>query len=598
MTNVRADIPEKYKWELSEIYPTKQALEDDIKKAEQMIELFRSHQPTILNSAAELLSAIEDYYAIMRLIEKMYSYASNAFNTDTSVNSAQALSSRMLDLYRRAAAAAYFFTPALTSLDSERLEAFYAESPGLAKYRRSIDVVQRCKPHTLSDECEKLLAEVQTGIGGHDEIYSILTDCDMTFGSIRGSDGKPVTLNDSSFIPLVSCPDRSVRRAAFNKLYSGYEKFGNTIATIINSFIKEQVTLAHVRNFSSAIEASTFNDEVTTDIYSNLITTVNKNLSVLFDYYDVKREMLGLPRLHLYDVYTPLVSEFDKNYTYEEAVDEVLDTVKIFGPEYHDTLKKGLCEQRWVDVYPNDHKRGGAYSGGSYDTAPYILLNFNGRYDDVSTLAHEAGHSMHSYMSRAYNEYHASDYKIFVAEVASTVNELLLAHKKLRESESDAEKLSVLNNIMETFKGALFRQTMFAEFERELYFSVESGIPLTKEYICEKYYKTVKRYFGPRVVCDKKIANEWMRIPHFYYNFYVYKYATCISAAASIVKRIEDNGESYISKYLDFLKCGDSLSPVESLKIAGIDMTDPGVIEDAIAVFADTVKQFRAIACK
>lgn len=598
MTTVRDEIPEKYKWNLAEVYPTADAFEEDFKKVGQMVEDFRSHETTMLNSAADLLATIKDYYSIMRLIEKMYSYASNAFNTDTSVNSAQALSARMTDLFNRAAAAAYFFTPGLTGLDSEKLEAWYAELPELAEYRRDISVVQRYKPHTLSPECEKLLAEVQTGMGGHDEAYSILTDCDMTFGRIRGTDGKPVTLNDSSYIPLVSCSDRRVRRAAFTKLYAGYEQFGNTIATIINSFIKEKTTLARVRNFGSAIEASTFNDEVTPEIYNNLIETVGKNLSVLFEYYDVKREMLGLSQLHLYDVYTPLVSEFDKSYTYEEAVDEVLDAVKIFGAEYHDTLEKGLREQRWVDVYPNDHKRGGAYSGGSYDTAPYILHNFNGRYDDVSTLAHEAGHSMHSYMSRTYNDYHASEYKIFVAEVASTVNELILAHKKLRESESDTEKLSVLNNIMETFKGTLFRQTMFAEFERELYAAVEAGVPLTKEYICEHYYATVRKYFGPRVVCDKQIADEWMRIPHFYYNFYVYKYATCISAAASIVKHIEEEGEAYIGKYIDFLKCGDSRSPVDSLKVAGIDMNSPKVVEDAIEVFAETVREFRRISGK
>ena len=598
MTTIRAEIPEKYKWDFSTIYPDSAAFEADFAKVEQLIGSFKAHEVDMLCSPETLLATLDDYFAGSRIIEKLYEYAARLFDVDTSVNSMQALAARVMDLARRAGAACYFITPNLIKLDAGQLEEWYRVCPALEKYRRNIEVELRRKPYTLSDECEKLLADVCTGIGGQDDIYSILTDCDMTFGKIRGEGGKTVTLTDSSYIPLVSSSDRRVRRAAFNKLYAGYEQFGNTIATIINSFIKENSTLARVRGYSSSLEASTFEDEVTPDIYNNLIDTVGKNLSVLFEYYDVKRSMLGLSQLHMYDIYPPLVADFEKKYTYEEAVDEVLSALELFGPEYHDTLEKGLREQRWVDVFPNDHKRGGAYSAGSYDTDPHMLLNFNGRFDDVSTLAHEAGHSMHSYMSRKYNDYNLSSYKIFVAEVASTVNELILAHKKLRESSSDMEKLSVLNNIMETFKGTLFRQTMFAEFERELYSLVEAGTPLTKDLICESYYATVKKYFGPRVVCDKPIADEWMRIPHFYYNFYVYKYATCISAAASIVKRMEERGDEYIGKYIDFLKCGGSRSPLDSLKVAGIDMTSPAVVEDAISVFADTLHQFRELADK
>ena len=367
---------------------------------------------------------------------------------------------------------------------------------------------------------------------------------------------------------------------------------------MLNIFIKQQSTFARVRGYASSLDASTFEDEVTPEIYNNLIDTVSKNLPVLFEYYELKRRMLGLKNLHMYDIYPPLVAEFDKLYSYDEAVEQVLDTVAVFGEEYHSTLSRGLLTDRWVDVYPTENKRGGAYSAGSYDTDPHILLNFNGKIDDISTLAHEAGHSMHSYMSRKYNDYHVSDYKIFVAEVASTVNELLLTNKKLRESQDDTEKLSLLNHQMETFKGTLFRQTMFAEFEKLLYELVEQGVPLTKELISERYYETVKKYFGPRVVCDKPIAYEWMRIPHFYYNFYVYKYATCISASASIVKRIEDEGEAYIPQYIEFLKCGGSRSPLDSLRVAGIDMTSPAVVEDAVAFFADTLTQFRELAEK
>ena len=598
MTTVRKDIPEKYKWDLTSIYKDIDAFESDFAKAEKMIAAYGAHAKTMLDSPKELCSALSDYFDTERIIEKLFEYASRSFDVDTSVNAMQALSARVMDLFRRGGAATYFVTPNLLKLDGKKLENWYKEYPPLEKYRRNIDLELRRKPYTLSDESEKLLAQVETGIGGHDDIYSILTDCDMTFGTIKDENGKTVRVTGSNYIPFQMSQDRRVRKASFNKLYEGYAQYGNTIATIINNFIKELAMLAKVRGYNSALEASTFEDEVTPDIYNNLISTVRKNLPVLFEYYDLKREMLHVSHLHMYDLYPSIVADCDREYTYEEAVEEVLDAVKIFGEEYHSTLEKGLKEQKWVDVFPNDHKRGGAYSAGCFDTDPKMLLNFNGKYDDVSTLAHESGHSMHSYMSRKYNDYNVSEYKIFVAEVASTVNELVLAHKKLRESENDMEKLSVLNQLMETFKGTLFRQTMFADFEKQIYEIVEQGIPLTKELACEKYYQLVKDYFGPRVVCDKPIENEWMRIPHFYYNFYVYKYATCISAAASIVKKIETQGDAYISKYIDFLKCGGSRSPVESLKVAGIDMNSPAVVEDAISVFADTVKQFRELAKK
>ena len=598
MTMKRTEVAEQHKWNMNELYATPEAFEQDYARVEQLVSEFTKHEKTMLDSPAQLCAAFDDYCAIGRLAEKLHEHAARGFDVDTSVNANQALNARVINLFHRLGAACYFLTPSLLKLDADKLESWYREYPELEKYRRNIEVEMRRKPHTLSDECEKLLADVHTGIGGHSEIYSILTDCDMKFGKIRGEDGKLTELTDTSYIPFMMSQDRRVRRAAFNKLYEGYDRFGNTIATIIYNFIKQQAMLSRVRGYSSSIEASTFRDEVTPDICNNLIDTVSKNLPVLFDYYELKRRMMGLQKFHMYDVYPPLISSFDKKYTYEEAVDEVLDAIAVFGEEYHSTLSRGLKEDRWVDVYPTENKRGGAYSAGCYDSNPHILLNFNGRLDDVSTLAHEAGHSMHSYMSRKYNEYQNSDYTIFVAEVASTVNELLLTNKKLRESEDDMEKLSLLNHMMDTFKGTLFRQTMFAEFEKIMYEMVEAGTPLTKDVVSARYYEIIKKYFGPRVVCDEPIAYEWMRIPHFYYNFYVYKYATCISAAASIVKRIEEQGDAYISQYIDFLKCGGSRSPLDSLKVAGIDMTSPTVVEDAIAFFADTLAQFKALAEK
>ena len=389
--------------------------------------------------------------------------------------------------------------------------------------------------------------------------------------------------------------DRRVRQAAFRCLYKTYEQFGNTYATMYNSRVKERCTLAKIRGFKDSITASTFSDEVTPVIYNNLIASVHTGLPTLYEYYELKRRVLGVEKLHMYDLYAPLIGSLDRKYTYEEAVEEVLKTVEIYGEEYSENLKAGLTEKGWVDVYPTRGKRGGAFSSGCPGTEPYILLNYNGTFDNVSTLAHEAGHSMHTWFSTNYNEPHNSNYTIFVAEVASTVNELLMAHRKLRECKSDDEKLYILNELMETYKGTLYRQTMFAEFERDMHALSEKGEPLTAELLNKRYYKLVKKYFGPDVVCDKQIAYEWMRIPHFYTCFYVYKYATCISAASAIVKRIETEGKDYVNKYIDFLKCGGSKSPLESLLVAGIDMTDPSVVNGAIEDFASCVKQFNEI---
>jgi len=596
MTQNRNEIPAKYKWDMTAIYATEDDFNADFKAAEEMIAAYPAHAETMTKDAQSLLAALEDNSAIIRKVMKLHQYAQSNFNVDTSVNAYQAMNARVYDLFNRFGAASYFVSPTLLKMDTAVIDKWYAECPALEAYRRIIDKEQRNKPHTLSDEGEMLMANMGQALDSHDSIYGILTDCDMRFGKIRDEEGKMVELTDSTYVKYLMSTDRRVRRAAFTKLYEGYGQFGNTIATIINGFVKEKVTLAKIRKFPTSLEASVFHDEVGPEIYNNLIDTVGANLSPLYDYYDLKKKVLGLSTFHMYDVYTPLIADYDREYTYEEACEEVLDAVKVLGAEYHDTLKAGMYDKGWFDVFPTRGKRGGAYSSGSYDTEPYILLNFNGKLDDVSTLAHEAGHSMHTYFSNKNNEFQNANYTIFVAEVASTVNELIMARKKLRESESDMEKLSVLNHIMETYKGTLFRQTMFAEFEKLMYTMCEEGQPLTRELLSEKYYEIVKKYFGKGVVCDKQISMEWMRIPHFYYNFYVYKYATCISAASAVVNKIEEQGEAYIEKYLNFLKCGGSKSPLDSLLVADVDMTKPDVIKDALAIFADTVAQFKEIA--
>lgn len=591
----RRDIDAKYKWDLSVIYKDEAAFNADYALAESKIKEFPKHEKTMLKGARELYETLRAVVDIEAVIEKLWQYASLNFSVDSSNNYYQALNTKVRNLAISAGTASWFVSPYMLKLDEKTVNAWFSECPELETFRRMIEKNMRNKPHTLSDECEMLLSKMEDSLGSHSGIRSIFANSDLRFGKITDESGKRVELTDTNYVMYLMSGERKVRQAAFRTLYKTYEQFKNTFATLYEARVKEACTKARVANFKNSITSYTFGDEVTPEIYNNLIKSVHTGLPTLYEYYELKREVLGVDKLHLYDIYAPLIGELDSNYTYEEAVEEVLKTVEIYGEEYASNLRAGLTEKGWVDVYPSRGKRGGAFSSGCPGTEPYILLNFTNKFDDVSTLAHEAGHSMHTWFSTNYNEPHNSGYRIFVAEVASTVNELLLAHRKLRECKSDAEKLYILNQLMETYKGTLFRQTMFAEFERDMHAMCEKGTPLTSDVISKHYYKLVKRYFGKDVVCDKQIAYEWSRIPHFYTCFYVYKYATCISAASAIVKRIETEGEAYIGKYIDFLKCGDSKSPLDSLLVAGIDMRDPEVINGAIEDFASAIKEFKAI---
>lgn len=591
----RKDIPAKYKWDLSVIYADEKAFLADYAKAEKLIKEFPKHEKTMTKSAEGLYNVLRADCDIEAIIEKLWSYASLNFSVDSANNAFQALNGKVRSLAIQAGAAGWFVSPRLLSLDTEVVEGWFREYPALETFRRTIHSIMRTKPHMLSDECEQLVSRLQDGFGTHSEIRSIFANSDLRFGKIRNEEGKLVELTDTNYVPFLMSSDRRVRQAAFKKLYTTYAQFGNTFATTFNAMVRERGTLARVRGYKNSITASTFRDEVTPEIYNNLINSVHTGLPALYDYYELKREVLGVGKLHLYDVYAPLIGELERVYSYEEAVEEVLKTVEIYGDEYYNALKEGLLEKGWVDVYPSRGKRGGAFSAGTPVTEPYILLNYTETLDDVSTLAHEAGHSMHSWFSTHYNEPHNSNYTIFVAEVASTVNELLLFHRKLRECTDDAEKLYILNQLMETYKGTLYRQTMFAEFERDMHALSEKGTPLTADLVNKHYYKLVKKYFGKDVAVDKQIAMEWMRIPHFYTSFYVYKYATCISAASAIVKRIESEGAAYVNQYIDFLKCGGSKSPLDSLLVAGIDMRDPSVVNGAIEDFKSAVAEFREI---
>ncbi len=591
----RDKIDEKYKWDLSRIYESSEAFEADFTRAEKLIGEFCRFEGGMCESAEALYTALAALAELEGVIEKLWDFAFLSYSVNTADNGAQAKMARVRSLSASADSAAWFVRPKLIALEGDTVAQFFEEFPRLESFRRMIELAQARKPHTLDGDGERLLARLGDCLGTHSDIRSIFSNSELHFGSIVGEGGERVELSEANYIDMLTCKDRRVRRAAFTRLYKVYSQFANTFATTFNAYVKEKCTLAAVRNYDNAITASTARDEVTPEIYENLIKSVGESLDALYEYYELKRESLGQSRLHLYDVYASIAPESQSKYTYEQAIELVLDTVKVFGEEYHSVMEEGLRRKRWVDVYPTRAKRSGAFSAGSAYTEPYILMNYTDSYNEVSTLAHEGGHSMHSYFSRKYNEPHNSSYTIFVAEVASTVNELLLAHKMLSECKSKGEKLYILDRIMDTYRATLYRQTMFAEFERDVYALVEGGTPLTSETLCDVYGKLVRKYFGDGVVCDEAIKYEWARIPHFYMNFYVYKYATCISAASAIVKRIEEEGEAYVGQYIEFLKCGGSRSPLESLKVAGIDMTDPSIVGGAVEDFRAAIGEFRRV---
>ena len=588
----RSEIDKKYQWKLDLIYADMESFEKDFARAKQAIEDIKKREQTMLSSPEALYETLVLLTETDLLISRLYEYAHLNSDTDTADNSFLALSGKCSNLYRELGAASFFVAPKVISLDEETLKEWYVSFPKLEEFRRNLESERRYKPHMLDENGEKLLSAVQMCLGSQEDTRDVFSYADLQFGEITDADGETVVLNDTNYIPFVMSHDRRVRKEAFETLYRTYGQFSNTYAALLNAYVKEKTTLAAIRHFSSSLEASVFADEVPASICNNLIDSVNSKMQVIYDYFALKKKALGLEELHMYDIYAPLVAEIDTKYSYEQAVETVLDTVKVFGEEYVSVLEKGIHQNGWIDVFPNDNKKGGAYSAGCYGIQPYILLNYTETLNDISTLAHEAGHSMHTYFSCKANSPQQSQYTIFVAEVASTVNELLLAHKLLKKSKNKEEKKYIFNELMETYKGTLFRQTMFAEFEKQIHALVEAGEILTSDVLSQTYYDLNKKYFGDGVVIDEQIRYEWERIPHFYYNFYVYKYATCISAASAIVKRIESEGENYVKKYLNFLSCGDSKSPLDSLKEAEIDMSSPDVVNAAIEDFAAVIKAF------
>ena len=589
----RSEINIKDTWDLTVIYKNHEEFYKDYNELEVEMEEILKYKNHLLDSSKTLLEFLELSDKLERKLYKLYYYAHLNFDVDTTNDTSLELSVKAGQLLTKYSSLLSFVEPEFLKGEYNQVLKYIDEEKELEKYKFNLEKIYRYKKHTLSEKEENMLSTLNEALSSSSNIYESLTDSDLTFPSIL-VDSKKVEFTESNYSLFIESDDRKVRKQAFNILYKTYQKYLHTITSTFRFNIETNSKIAKLRHYNSSIEASLFADNIDVLVYNNLIDTVRKNLPVLYDYYDLKKEVLGLSKLHLYDIYANMVSEVGKKYTFSEAKEIVLKGLSILGEDYTSKLNEAFSK-RYIDIYNNKGKRGGAYSSGFYDTYPYILLNFEGNYSDVTTLAHELGHSMHTMYSCEANPYNTSSYKIFVAEVASTVNELLLIKYLLKETNAKNEKLFLLNKLLELFKGTIFRQTMFAEFEKNMYESHEKGIVLTSDYISSNYYKLVSDYFGTNVVIDDLIKFEWMRIPHFYYNFYVYKYAIGLAAACKIVHDIETNKESGVSKYIDFLKTGGSMWPSEELEICGVKVDSPEFIEDAISMFKETIKEFREI---
>ena len=590
----RKDIDKKYTWNLDVIYSNITEFNKDYDLVLDKINSLKKYENIMMDNSDNFYDSIRLSFEIERLIDKLYCYANLSFDLDTSNNDKQELCEKVSNLRSKYSENSYFIVPSILKQDYSVIEKYMKENPLIKDYEISIKEIYRYKEHTLSDAEERLLSSIGKMVGNCYGTYELFKDCDMSFDSIEDENGKKVELNNSNYSLYIESKDRRVRKDTFNTLYKEYKKYTNTFASLISSNMKELSTLAKINKYNSAIEMSLFADDVDIKVYNNLIDSVHKHINYIYDYYKLKKDILNLDDIHLYDVYVPIDNSLDKKYSYEEAKEVILKVLEVFGDEYINKVKEAL-DNRWIDVYPTKNKRTGGYSSGSYDTYPYILLNYQDKYNDMSTLIHEMGHSMHSYYSRNYNDYQNSEYRIFVAEVASTVNELLLSHYLLEHSSDGEEKKYILNNLMELYRATIYRQTMFAEFERDISNIVDNDGALTADKLSNMYFDLNKFYFGDGVVVDDEIRYEWERIPHFYYDFYVYKYATGLSAATAIVKGILDKKENAVENYIDFLKCGSRLSPIESLKVAGVDLTNSGVVDTALDEFKNILDMYKEL---
>jgi len=589
----RSEISVEDKWAIEDLYPSDEAWE-------QTLETLEADKQALAGYAGRLSESAKVLYDFLYLSEqtnvkahRLANYCMRKSDEDTREAKYQAMTGKFISVAVAMDAATSFETPEIMAISDEVLEKFYQEYPALERYRRSLTNLRRRKAHILSAAEEKLLAGTGEMAQAPDKIYGMLADADLTFPDAVDSEGKLHPLSQGTFIACQDSADRKLRKSAYENLYDSFAKFKNTAAGLLDAQNKQLKFFAEARKYNNAFEASLDGTNVPTDVYLNLIESVHRNLDKMHRYVRLRKKLLGVDELHFYDIYTALVKDVDKKIPFAQAKQTVYDSLAPLGEEYRRILKEGF-ENRWIDVYQNEGKRSGAYSAGA-DVHPYVLLNYSGSLDSQFTLAHEMGHALHSYLSNKHQNPVDSNYVIFVAEVASTCNEALLMEYLLKNTTDKKERAYLINHFLEQFKGTLYRQTMFAEFELNIGKMVAEGKTLTAEVLCEEYRRLNEMYFGPDMVVDDRIAMEWARIPHFYYDYYVFQYATGYSAAIALSRRILREGEPAVKDYLEFLSGGCSKSPIDLLKGAGVDMTSPEPVNQALELFGELLDEMGSL---
>ncbi|HLU21130.1 MAG TPA: oligoendopeptidase F [Bacillaceae bacterium] len=591
----RSEIPEELTWRLEDIFESDDAWEKEYEDIKGLLKEAGNYKGKLSDSSETLYEALQFQSKVSERMGKLYTYAHMRYDQDTGNSHYQGLNARAESLYSVVASEFSYIVPEILDIDESKLAQFVEENKDLQLYKHALEEINLQRGHVLSAEQEALLAQASEVLGSSSTTFGMLNNADLEFPVIKDENGNDVQISHGNYVKFLESQDRSVREAAFKKVYETYGKFSNTFSSTLSGTVKKDNFYASARNYQSARQAALAANNIPESVYDNLVETINKNLHLLHRYVKLRRKVLGVDKLHMYDLYTPLVKDVKMEISYDEAKELVIAGLQPLGEEYVNILKEGFSN-RWVDVEENKGKRSGAYSSGTYGTNPYILMNWQDNVNNLYTLAHEFGHSVHSYYTRKTQPYPYGDYSIFVAEVASTCNEALLGDYMLKQTDDKQQQLYLINHYLEGFRGTVFRQTMFAEFEHLIHKKAQEGVALTAEMLTKEYYALNQKYFGEEdIIIDDEIGLEWSRIPHFYYNYYVYQYATGFSAAAALSKQILEEGEPAVERYLGFLKAGSSDYPIEVLKKAGVDMTTSEPIEAACKVFEEKLNEMEAL---
>lgn len=589
----RSEVEKKYTWATEDIFASDELWEKALEEAKQAISLADNFKGKLGESADTLYAYLKAQDEFSRKTNLLANYAMRKSDEDTSNSFYNAMKGKLMSYVVALESAFSFATPEIIAIDDNKLEGFMNEKPELKEYKRLLERMRRRKAHTLSDAEERILALAGQICETPGEIGSAFRNADLRFPDIQDSEGNTLQVTQGSYVPLLESPDVNVRKAAFESLYHTYASFKNTTAAFLDGQMKALIFNARARHYNSTLEAALDSTEVPVQVYHNLIEAVHNNIEYMHKYVNLRKKLMKVDELHMYDLYTPIVNDANKKFPYEEAKEIVIKALAPLGDGYISILKEGF-NNRWIDVYENEGKRGGAYSSGG-DPHPYVLLNHQDTLDSMFTIAHEMGHSLHTYYSIKNQPPCNADYVIFVAEVASTCNEVLLMKYLLNNTTDKRERAYLINHFLESFRGTLYRQTMFAEFELYMSQLAESGAALTADALCDKYYELNKFYFGDGITVDKEIAEEWARIPHFFYNFYVFQYATGFSAACAIANRILTEGETAVQDYKKFLSAGSSMDPISILKLAGVDMTTAAPVNDALKLFNELLDEMEEL---